>query len=139
MAGTQGGFGAKLKIDVGTVLTATTYLLDVTFPVQEKDLAEATPHPVSGQTGYEEWVDSGLRRLTAFDAVLGWDVDEATHANVLTVFAATGLFSFSIEDPLGDEVIAFEGFIQSVGRVATKNGRYEARVRIQPSGAPTIT
>lgn len=135
----QGGTGVKLKVTISTTLTAVANLLDVDFPGQEKDLADMTAHPTTGVTVYEAMVDSGLRRLTEFTAVLGWDVDETTHAALLTAFDATTALAMSIEDPAGDEVIAFSGFVRSVGRVSKMKDGYKCNVVIKPTGAPTIT
>lgn len=135
----QGGFGVVLKIMISTTLTAVTNLLDVDFPGQEKELADMTAHPSSAATGYRTWVDSGVRSLTEFTAVLGWDDLEATHAAVLTAFDATTALSMSMEDPGGQEIIAFSGFIRAVGREAKIGAGYKCNVAIQPTGAPTIT
>lgn len=135
----SGGFGTKLKIMVGTTLTAVAGLKDVTFPEQAKMLFESTAHPTSGATGYATYGDTGKRQLTEFTATLFWDVDEATHAALLTAFDSTTALSMSIEDPAGDEVIAFSGHIRRIGRISSQEDGYQAEVSIQPTGAPTIT
>src|SRR3972149_546438 len=108
----QGAFGVKLKITIGTVLTAITNLLSVpNFPEQRKMLADMTAHPTSGSTGYMTKIDTGVRELTPFEVTLGWDDVEATHAAILTAFAATAAVNMSIEDPGGAEVIAFASIL----------------------------
>lgn len=135
----QGGFGVVLKVMISTTLTAVTNLLDIDFPAQEKELADMTAHPAAASTGYRTYIDSGVRSLSEFTAVLGWDDVEVTHAALLTAFDATTALSMSIEDPGGSEIIAFSGFIRSIGRVAKTGDGYKANVVIQPTGAPTIT
>lgn len=136
---TQGSFGVKLKIDVSGTLTAITEMTDVSFPAQEKELVDVTPHPVSGNTGYREWLDTGIRQLSDFTATLTWDTSEATHAAVLAAFDATSAVSMSIEDPSGDETIAFSAHIKRVSRLSALPNAFRAEVQIQPTGAPSIT
>ena len=128
-----------MKIMISTTLTAVTNLLDVDFPETEKFLADMTAHPASAASGYTTWIDSGVRALNAFTAVLGWDDLEATHQAVLTAFDATAAVSMSIEDPAGQEIIAFSAHIQKVGRVSKVKDGFKCNVTIQPTGAPTIT
>jgi len=135
----QGAFGVVLKIMISTTLTAVANLLDIDFPAQEKELADNTPHPAAAATGYRTYIDSGVRSLSEFTAVLGWDDTAATHAALLTAFDATTALSMSIEDPGGQEIIAFSGHVRSIGRVAKTGDGYKANVVIQPTGAPTIT
>lgn len=135
----QGGFGVVLKIMISTTLTAVANLLDIDFPEQTKELADNTPHPSAAATGYRTFIDSGVRELTPFTAVLGWDDVAVTHAAILTAFDATTALSMSIEDPGGGEIIAFSGFIQTIGRVAKIGDGYKANVTIRPTGAPVIT
>ena len=133
---TQGGFGVVLKINTGS-LTTVVNLADVEFPEQEKTLAEARYH--DSTDGYMEWIATGLRQLNAFTAVVAWDDTETTHAQALTSFGADTTVGMSIEDPLGQEVIAFDAHIQKILRVAPQDGVYTAEILIQPSGGPTIT
>jgi len=135
----QGAFGVVLKIMISTTLTAVVNLLDVDFPTQKKELADMTAHPAAAVTGYRTYIDSGVRELTPFTAVLGWDSGDSTHAAVLTAFDATTALSMSIEDPAGDEIIAFSAFIEEIGRLAKVPGGYKANVTIRPTGAPQIT
>ena len=133
----SGGFGLIMQIDVGTVLTALTKIVDVSFPEFEKILAEATAH--DSTDGYAEWVPTGKRKLNEFTCTLTWDVGEATHAAVVTAFDADTAVSFSIADPVPGETIAFEGHIRTVGRISEQEDVYKAEVAIQPTGAPQIT
>jgi len=133
----QGGFGVDLKIDVGTVLTAITHVVDVGFPEFEKLLAESTGHDSAG--GYAEWVATGKRKLNGFTCTLTWDTNEATHAAVVTAFDSDAPVSFSINDPDADETIAFEGHIRTIGRISEQEDAYKAEVAIQPTGQPVIT
>src|SRR5512139_765487 len=135
----QGGFGVKLKITVSTTLTAVANLLEVNFPEQRKEMADMTAHPTSGATGYRTKIDSGVRELTPFTCVLGWDDTATTHAAMVTAFDATAGVNMSIEDPAGSEIIAFSGTISMIGRMAAIGDGYKATVEITPLGAPTIT
>src|SRR5512137_2058201 len=111
----QGGFGVVLKINTGS-LTAVAYVAEVDFPEQEKFLADATSHDSSG--GYVEWIATGLRALNAFEATLNWDDTQATHAALLTNLGTEASVGFSIQDPDGQEIIAFSGHVTKIGRVA---------------------
>jgi hypothetical protein len=133
----QGGFGVVLKIDVGTVLTVLTKVVDTTFPEFEKILAESTAHDSAG--GYAEHVATGKRRLNEFVCTLTWDTSEATHAAVVTAFDSDAAVSFSINDPDAEETIAFEGHIRAMTRISEQEDVYQAEVAIQPTGEPTIT
>lgn len=136
---TQGSFGVVFKVMVSTTLTAVAHLLDVAFPEQKKEIADVTEHPSTGVTGYRTKIDTGIRELTPFEVTLLWDDSEATHAAMVTAFDSTSALSMSIEDPAGNEVIAFSGFVDTVGRIAAMSDGYKARVSITPTGAPTIT
>ena len=133
---TQGGLGLVLKINTGS-LTEVVNLLEADFPEQEKELWEYVLH--SSTDGYAEHMDTGLRKLTEFTATLLWDDTETTHAQFLTSFDASTPVGMSIEDPAGQEVIAFDAHIQKVGRVSKADEGYQCEVTIQPTGAPTIT
>lgn len=135
----QGGFGVVFKVMISTTLTAVVNLLDIDFPEQTKEVADMTAHPSAAATGYRSYIDSGVRELTEFTAVLGWDDLEATHAAILTAFDATTALSMSIEDAAGQEVIAFSGFVRTVGRISKIGDGYKANVVVRPTGAPTIT
>jgi hypothetical protein len=135
----QGGPGIKLKITVSTVLTAIVNLLDVKFPKQSKEVYDQTAHPTSGTTAYRKMVDSGIRRLEPFVATLGWDDTAATHTAIVTAFDATTAVNMSIEDPGGQEIIAFSAIITSIQRIGAVGTGYTAEVEITPTGAPTIT
>ena len=137
MAGTIGGFGLIVKIDIAATLTVITYLLDGEIPEFEKFIAEATPHSATG--GYAVHVATGKRKLNEFKLTLGWDKDEATHAAVRTAFASDSPLNMSIVTPGTDETIAFSAHLTKIGRTAQQEDAYKAEVTIQPTGAPTIT
>lgn len=132
----QGGFGVKLKIAVGTVLTVVAGVREVEFPEFEKMLAEATAHDSSG--GWKEMIDTGKRALNAFTVTLSWDADATTHAAMVTAFGSTSAVNMTIEDPAGTEVISFSAFINKIGRTAEQEEVYSAEVEITPTGAPSI-
>ena len=133
----QGGFGLTLQIDVGTVPTAVVDVLSADFPEQLKTIVRKVPHDAS--SGYAEQVDTGVKDLGAMTVRLGWDVDETTHAAILSAFDGTSAVDFSIADPSDDETIAFSGHVKSVKRISPAEDAFEADVVIQPTGAPTIT
>jgi hypothetical protein len=132
----QGGFGVVLKINTGA-LTSVANLLDVEFPKQSKTLAEARYH--NSANGYMEWIATGLRSLESFTAVLGWDDTESTHAQIVTSYGSDTAVGMSIEDPLGQETIAFDAHVQEILRIGVQDDLYKAEVVFQPTGAPTIT
>lgn len=130
----QGGYGVVLKI--GSPLAAVAKLLDdVEFPEQELVMVDAVAH--DNADGYLERLSSGLRKTNPFTVTLGWST--ANHADIQTQFALDTATGFSIEDPNGDEVIAFSGFISKIGRVSEAEGLYKADVEITPTGKATIT
>lgn len=135
----QGAFGVSLKMQTGTATnqTAIADILEAEFPEQERFLADVTSH--DSASGYAEYISTGLRALNAFTVTLLWDVDETTHAAIMTAFAAETATNFTIQDPDGDEIIAFAGFVQKVGRIVVMKDGYKAQITIQPTGAPTIT
>lgn len=133
----QGGFGVVLKIMVSTTLTAVANVVDVDFPKFKKFLAESTAH--DSTSGYQTWVATGKRALEAFTCTLMWDSAAATHAAMVTAFDSDAALSMSIEDPNGDEVIAFSAHISTMERISKQEEGYTCEVEIQPTGAPTIT
>lgn len=133
---TQGGFGLVLKINTGS-LTTVVNLLDIDFPAQDRVLVEARYH--NSTDGYMEWVSSGLRMLGEMSCVVAWDDSETTHAQFLTSYNAETAIGMSIEDSLGQEVIAFDAFIKQILREGRQEDLYKATITIQPTGAPTIT
>lgn len=132
----QGGFGCVLKINTGSLATVVD-VLEIEFPSQEKVLAESTAH--DSTSGYAEWIATGKRILGEFTVTVGWDDTAATHAAFLTNLAAEASVGFSIQDPDGQEIIAFSGHVRVIQRVAEMDGVYSAELTIQPTGAPTIT
>lgn len=135
---TQGGFGLDFQMHDGTTgLVSVVKISDARFPRQSATIVDATTH--DSPSGYYEAIHSGLRRLEPFDLVLNWDDTQATHARVLAVFAADVAVACSIADPDGDETISFNAFVESIERESPIDGKYTARVRVHPTGAPTIT
>jgi hypothetical protein len=132
----QGGFGVVVRINTGA-LTAVANLIDVDFPEINRIIAENTAHDASG--GYYTAIPSGKRRVNPFPMELGWNDAEATHAAMLTNFGVETSVGFNIQDPDGQEVIAFSGYIESVGRISKQDGNYRCRIMVHPTGAPTIT
>lgn len=132
----QGGFGVVLKIDVSG-LTAVADVLDVDFPKFVKYVAETTGHDAT--SGYYTAVASGKRRLEPFQAIIAWDTSDSTHAAIVTAFDADTAVDMSIEDPDGDEVIAFAAIIEEVERMGQQEDAFKATVLIHPTGNPTIT
>jgi len=132
----QGGFGVILKIDVSG-LTAVVGIVDVDFPEFEKILSESTSHDSTG--GYAEYTATGKRKVNEFSCTLNWDTAQATHAAVVTAFDSDLPVNMSIEDPDGDEVIAFAAHIRTISRIGKQEDHYQAEVAIQPTGEPSIT
>lgn len=133
----QGGFGLALKIMIGTTLTAIVGVEDAPFPKFKKFISESTGHDAAG--GYYTAVATGKRRLEPITVTLIWDKAQATHAAVVTALDSTDPVSMSIEDPDGDEVIAFSAHIEAISRISQQEQTYRAQVEIHPTGAPTIT
>jgi predicted secreted protein len=137
MAGTIGGYGILVKIDITATPTIISYLIDAEVPEFEKIMAEATPQ--NATSGYAVWVATGKRKLGEFKITLGWDKDEATHAAIRTAFGSDSPVNFNIVTPGTDENIAFSGHVMKLGRIAEQEDYYKCEVTVQPTGAPTIT
>lgn len=133
----QGGYGVICRISVSGTLTAITNLLDVTFPEQEKLLWESTAHDTA--SGYVTFLATGLRQLNEFTLTLGWDDTASTHAALLAGYNSDSTVNMNIQDPDGQEVIAFAAHITKLGRVAELKGGYKCEVTVQPTDGPTIT
>ncbi len=134
---TQGGYGLKCKITVGTVLTSIAHILDCEFPKFVKVVKEFTGH--DADTGYAEWISTGKRKLESFKMTLGWDSADATHAAIVAAFGADTSVNMSIEDPDGVEVIAFAAHVTTLERISEQEDGYKCEVEVQPTGKPTIT
>ena len=131
----QGGYGSVLKIDVSG-LTAITHIMDFEFPEFEKIIAEITAHDSPG--GYAEFISTNKRKLNAFTVKLIWDINETTHAAVVAAFDSDEAVGMTAEDPDGNEVIAFDGIVTKLGRIAEQEEGYSCDVEIQPTGIPVI-
>jgi predicted secreted protein len=131
----QGGYGAVLKINVSG-LTAVTHVVDFEFPEFEKILADITAHDSPG--GYQEMIATGKRKMNSFTCKLTWDISETTHAAIVAAFDSDASVDMSVEDPNGDEVIAFDALVSKLGRIAEQEEGYSCEVEIQPTGIPTI-
>jgi predicted secreted protein len=135
MAG-QGGFGVKLKIMVGTVLTVVANVMDVDFPQLEKILSESTGHDSAG--GYAEHIATGKYKANEFTCTLTWDSAAETHAVIVTVFDAEAAVSMSISDPDSVEVISGSAHIRAITRISRQEEHFQAEVAIQPTGQWSI-
>lgn len=133
----QGGFGAVLKITVSASLTAVTHVIDYEFPEFEKILADVTAHDSPG--GYAEFIATGKRQMNEFTCKLLWDRDSVTHQAVVAAFDSDQPIEMSVEDPDGNEVIAFDAHVSKLGRIAEQEEGYVCDVSIQPTGLPNIT
>ena len=133
----QGGFGLSAKIMVGTVLTAIVHIIDGEIPEFERDLAEVTAH--DSTSGYAEWIATGKRKVNSFKLTLAWDDSSPTHLAMVTNFASATSVSMSIQDPAGNEIIAFSAFIQKMSRISKQDDAFTCEVTIQPTGVATIT
>jgi len=131
----QGGYGSVLKINTGS-LTAVTHVMDFEFPEFEKIIAEITAHDSPG--GWAEHISTNKRKMNSFTVKLVWDVNELTHAAVVAAFDSDEAVGMSVEDPDGNEVIAFDGIVTKLGRIAEQEEGYACDVEIQPTGIPTI-
>lgn len=137
MTTAQGGFGLKLKITVTATLTVIVGVKESAFPELEKMMAEVTAHDSTG--GWAEHIATGARSANAFSVTVFWDKSTATHAALKTAWEAETSVNMSIEDPDGDEVLAFAAHIVKMGRAADQADAYVCEIEIQPTGAVTIT
>lgn len=133
----QGGYGAIVKITVSAALVAVASILDVEFPEFTAEVEDVTAHDSPG--GWAEFIKTGRRNLGDFSMTLLWDKAAATHAAIITAFNANPTVNMSIQDPGGAEIIAFAGHITQLGRMSKQKEGYKCKVKVQPTGAPTIT
>jgi hypothetical protein len=129
---TEGGFGVKIMIAVGTTMTAIAHVTEMTYPEFEKFLYERTAHDSPGR--FAEHGDSGKRKVNPFTCKLEWDKEEATHAAILAAFDSPEPVEISIEDPDSSDVITGHVQIQKVGREAKQESGYFCTVTLQPTG-----
>jgi len=133
---TQGGFGLKVRIDVGAVQTAIVSLLDGDMPQFEKFIAESTSH--GSAQGYSEFVATGQRQINGFKFTIGFDKTAATHAAVVAGFNSDNPVVMSVQDPDSVETIQFSAHIIKLGRMAKMKEAYKCEVEVQPTGPATI-
>lgn len=132
----QGGMGVALKINTGS-LTTIANMEDVDDWVFDRILAEVSAHDSSG--GWAEFVPSGKRMMPAFSCTLTFDDADATHAALVTNWAAETTVGFSINDPDGTETITFSGYVKTMARSSKQDGAYRVKATIQPTGAVTLS
>jgi predicted secreted protein len=134
----QGGYGVVLKIRTApSTLTTVAKVLDVDIPPQILELADVTNHASTG--GYREFLSTGVRELGEFPATLLWDDTDTSHAKILSVFAANAAVDLTVQDPAGQEIIAFAAFVRQISRMAKIGEAYKCQVTLRPTGQPTIT
>lgn len=133
----QGGFGVKLKISVTSTLTVIAGIKETDFPEFEKAMADVTGHDSTG--GWAEHLPTGKRMANPFTCTVFWDESNNTHAAIKTAFDGEAPVNMSIEDPDGDEVIAFAAHITKMGRVSEQEDAFMCEIEIQPTGAVTIS
>lgn len=132
----QGGYGILVKINTGS-LTTIVGVIDAAFPKQTAFIAESTGHDAT--SGYYTAVKTGKRRLEPFDIKVAWDDTAATNAAILTNLAAEASVGFSVQDPDGQEIIAFSGHVEAIERAGEQEDLYHAIITVHPTGAPSIT
>lgn len=135
--GKTGGFGVLLKIMISASLTTIAQVQDVTFPAQKATTVDVTTH--DSASGYVERIKTGLFELTPFEATLIWDDAIPSHTGVLAALSATTPVTMNLVTPDAQETIAFSGLVTELAREAKKDGALTCKVKIEPTGAPTLT
>lgn len=130
---TQGGYGAKMSIGG----TALAHIMDMEFPEFEKIISDVTAHDSPG--GYAEYTASGKRQLNRYKLTLLWDANNAVHQQILDGFDSNLIVEMSCEDPLGQEIVAFDAHVTKINRITKQEEGYTAEVEFQPTGIPSIT
>ncbi len=134
----SGGFGTVWTILVGTVATEVANVSDIQWPEIENQEVEITAHDSSG--GYREWVSTGLKDVAELEMeIASWDVNEATHAQLVTLLGTGAASAMTITDPDSDESAAFNAIVKNIKRETPLEGARKAMVKIRVSGAITIT
>jgi len=132
----QGGFGAKLRINISSVMTAIVHIEDFEFPELEKLLVEVTGHDSPG--GWSEQIPTGKKRANAFTCTLTWDRTQSTHQAVVAAFDSELPVELEAADPDEVETIAFEAHINKMGRITDQEGSYQCEVEVTPTGLVLI-
>jgi len=133
----SGSFGVVFKIPVTATPVAVTKLVDVTWPKQTAETADNTAHDAT--SGYRTKIKTGVFNLEDHQLTLEWEDTEATHAALLAALASISPVSVSIEDPNGNEVIAYSANVKGLQRVTALSGVFQGVFDIEPTGPPTIT
>jgi hypothetical protein len=134
MAG-KGAMGCKIYMTMDGNQTAIVHAEKISFPELEKILSKCTAH--DSPEGFDEYADSGNRKLGAITLALRWDIGEPTHAFLLAAVTSPDDVVFKAEDPDGEDSITFNGQVQKIGRVTEQEKHLQANITIQPTGAPS--
>ena len=131
--GRQGGFGAKVKIDTGSmeIVAFAETIGDLNL---KAFIADMTGH--DAPQGFTEKLKTGKFEIGSFDIKLTWDIAEATHVALSAALLGVAPVKMSWEDPAGDEPIEFMALIESIGRAVPQEGAYTGTVKVTPTGAP---
>ena len=129
----QGGFGLGLTLN-GTTVVGVDSVDEILF---RKYIAESTWHDAAG--GFYTAVETGKKRIDPYGVSMFWDVNAATHADVLAKFEGTAEVQMTFSDPDGDETIEHMAILEQLGRIAAQEDAYRANVLVHPTGTATIT
>jgi predicted secreted protein len=132
-----GGFGCIVRINITATLTVIADVVELKFPEFERTVADITAH--DSTNGWAEYIATGMRKMSEFTMTVVWDDGATTHAALLTNFNSATSVNMNIQDPLGQEVIAFAAFITKIARSGEMDDAFKAEITVQPTGAPTIT
>lgn len=125
-----------LVINVGEI-TAIVDVVENDFPKFKEMLAASTGHEAT--SGYYQGTASGKRRIDPFSLTLAWDKSEETHTQVMNRFIFDATFEMEMQDPDGNETIAFSAHLEEVERKGESENIFLSTVSVHPTGPPTIT
>lgn len=133
----QGAFGITWQISVGTVLTSVANVEKISFPVVENEEDEITAHDSAG--GYQKFVATGRKLTDEFEAILTWDVAQATHAELVTLQASGASTAMTLADPDEAETLSFNALVKKIERMGDIDTAWRAKVSCRVNGEITIT
>ena len=133
----DGGFGLVFKVDVAATPTTVPNVKDSSFPETEHVLDDITAHDSTG--GYEEFIATGLIRTGEFEVDVVWDIAEATHAELQSIWAAGTSTPMSLATPASAETLSFSGLVKTIQRASPIDKALTSKVKIKVNGAITFT
>lgn len=137
--GVIGGFGVAWQIGVGTgdTMTDVANVKEISFPAMGNEVVDITAH--DSTSGAREFIASGLKTAAEFEAELVWDDSDSTHIELIAFEASGAAEAMTIADSGTNETLSFSGIVTEIARESPMDGAMMATVKVQVTGAITIS